>query len=221
MRTTPFAPLRALFGLTDEQAMWRVQMHGDEQAFAQLVRRWEAPIRRLCTRMTGDFHQAEDLAQETFTRLYTRRAAYPAATKFSTWLWRVALNICYDELRRRARRRTVSLEGDRAEAPGLLDELVAPETAPDHALADQERGELVRQALLRLPETYRSVLVLRHYEGLKFREIAEVLEVPEGTVKSRMAEALTQLQRRLETVLRRDSTAPTQPRNRIDESVLL
>ena len=190
--------LSSLFSMTDEQAMWRVQMHDDPQAFAQLVRRWEGPIQWLCTRMTGDAHRAEDIAQETFARLFARRKAYQPKGRFSTFLWRVALNLCYDELRRVHRRAELPLEAEEdSGSGGPIESLARGEPGPDTLLAERERNEIVRQALLRLAEPYRTVVVLRHYENLKFREIAEVLEIPEGTVKSRMAEALTQLSRTL------------------------
>lgn len=203
MRTTPFASISTLFVTTDEQAMWRVQTQDDEQAFAQLVRRWEGPIQRLCTRMTGDAHRGQDLAQEAFTRVFAKRKEWQPSGKFSTWLWRIALNLCYDELRRLKRRSEAPLD-DGGEAFSTVEAFIAPGAAPDTAMVEEERGELVRQALLRLPETYRSVLVMRHYEDLKFREIAEVLDIPEGTVKSRMAEALTQMGRQLRPMMARD-----------------
>lgn len=201
MRTAPFASLQSLFAITDEQAMWRVQTQDDEGAFAQLVRRWGGPIQRLCVRMTGDVHRGEDLAQETFARVFARRKDYRPSGKFATWLWRIALNLCYDELRRRRRRDESSLDAMCGEALVALETFVAAEPAPDKSMVDQERSEMVRKALMQLAETYRTVLVLRHYENLKFREIAEVLEVPEGTVKSRMAEALTQMGRLLKPML--------------------
>src|SRR3954462_2052294 len=179
-----FKSLPSLFSISDEQAMWRVKMQDDPQAFAQLVRRWERPIQALCTRMTGDTHRGEDLAQETFSRLFARRKDYESSGRFSTFLWRVALNLCYDELRKIKRRRESFLEEDPGdtEEPGSMAE--AP--GPDLHLVEQERAEAVRRALLQLAEPYRVVIVLLHYEGLKFREIGELLEIPEGTVKSRM-----------------------------------
>jgi len=147
MRTAPFASLRSLFVITDEQAMWRVQTQDDETAFAQLVRRWEGPIQRLCLRMTGDLHRGEDLAQEAFTRVFAKRKEYQPNGKFSTWLWRIALNLCYDELRRRQRREETSLDGMCGEAMAALEAFVAPEPAPDKSLVKQERSELVRKAL--------------------------------------------------------------------------
>jgi RNA polymerase sigma-70 factor (ECF subfamily) len=199
--------LSALFGTTDEQAMWRVQTQDDAAAFTRLVERWEKPVHRLCARMTGDEHLGQDLAQEAFTRAFLKRKDWTPTRKFSTWLWRIALNLCYDELRRRRRR---------AEEPAVLepdndartDEFTHHAPTPDEALASLELASLVRAALLALPETHRSVLVLRHYEGLKFREIAEVLELPEGTIKSRMSDALHRLAKELEPILR----APAVPR---------
>lgn len=184
----------SLFAISDEQAMWRVQMQDDAEAFATLVERWEAPIQNLCTRMLGDSHRGEDLAQEAFARVFAKRKDYEPHGKFSTFLWRVALNLCYDELRRRAVRREAPLDGGFAE-----DETFASdEPSPDVSLARAESADHVRNALMQISETYRSVLVLRHYEDLKFREIAEVLGIAEGTVKSRMAEGLSQLARLLE-----------------------
>jgi len=192
--------ITSLFAASDEQTMWRVKMYDDSQAFARLVARWEKPIQRLCARMTGDPHRAEDLTQTAFARVFARRANWEPSGRFSTFLWRIALNLCYDDLRQTQRRGECSLDGLEEESSAGGEHFVADEPSP-HAQADaRERGELVREALLRLPPLYREVVVLRHYEALKFHEIAEVLEIPEGTAKSRMAEALTQLHRLLKHV---------------------
>ena len=97
---------------TDEQAMWRVKMDDDAEAFADLVARWEKPIQHLCARMLGDVHRGEDLTQEAFARVFARRKNYEPTSKFSTFLWRVALNLCYDELRKIKRRGEFSLDHD-------------------------------------------------------------------------------------------------------------
>lgn len=188
-----FAPLTALFGVTDEQAMWRVQMEDDPRAFGLLVERWEPDIQRLCARVSGSQDKGRDLAQEAFARLYARRKDYSPSGKFSCYLQRIALNICYDDLRRIQRRRETSLEDLDPESGALYGEPAAWGPTPGEAVEELDRAEHVRRALLRLPEVYRSVIVLRHYEDLKFREIGDVLGIPEGTVKSRMAEGLSQL----------------------------
>lgn len=221
MRKSSFASLGSLFGISDEQAMWRVQQADDEAAFAQLVRRWEGPIQRLCERMTGDGHAAEDLAQETFVRVFARRKEYQAEGKFSTWLWRIALNLCYDELRRRQRREKNFYAGEGGEPLSDPEAFTAADCAPDELLADRERSGLVRRALDQLPEIYRTVLVLRHYEDLKFREIAEVLGVPEGTVKSRMAEALAQFGQLLKPAYGSNEKPILKTKDHLKESLVL
>jgi RNA polymerase sigma-70 factor (ECF subfamily) len=176
--------------------MWRVQTRDDAQAFAELVGRWQEPIRRLCTRMVGDTHRAEDLTQETFARLFAHRQVFRADARFSTYLWRIAVNRCCNELRHRQARRQMHHAPIDGESAGV-DALPSEQPLPDQQVAAQETAEVVRAALTQLPERYRTLLVLRHYENLKFREIAEVLDLPEGTVKTRMTEALNEMARRL------------------------
>ena len=200
MASSLFSMLPSLLTITDEQAMWRVKMDDDPQAFARLVERWQGPIQRLCIKMLGDAHRAEDLTQEAFARVFARRKDYEPAGRFSTFLWRIALNLCYDELRKIKRRGESSLEGN-ADERGETD-FVADTAGPDLQVVADERAEHVRRALLQIPEPYRVVVVLRHYEGLKFREIGEVLDIPEGTVKSRMVEALNQLSRLLKPLVK-------------------
>lgn len=205
------ATLTAWASPTDEQTMWRVRAQDDAQAFARLMRRWLGPIESLCVRMTNDYQRGQDLAQEAFVRLYARRKEYQATARFATFLWRVALNLCYDELRRRRRRFECSLEDLREEAGGSGDTLAASDPAPDVAAQAAESAAQVRQALAALPEDHRAVVILRHYEHLKFREIAAVLQLPESTVKSRLAEALSQLQQQLNRAARRDHSPCRSP----------
>src|SRR5262249_29594631 len=148
-----------------------------------------------------DPHRGEDMAQETFARLYVHRKGYRSSAKFSTYLWRIALNLCYDELRRIQRRRETSLDDEGSRAIIELEKFAMDSVEPPAVLQAQERAQKVKQALLQLPEIYRTVVVLRHYENLKFREIADVLEIPEGTVKSRTGEAMSQLAKLLKPAL--------------------
>jgi RNA polymerase sigma-70 factor (ECF subfamily) len=184
--------------ITDEEAMGRVRTSGDSEAFALLVNRWETPIRRLCVRMTGDLHRGEDLSQETFARVFASRASYDASHRFSTWLWRIAINLCYENGRRLKLTEPIDVQH-------LADGGSDPH---DHVVA-AERAACVRSALGRLSDAQRAVVVLREYENLKFREIADVLDLPEGTVKWHMGQAMQQLARDLKATF--DDEAQPKP----------
>lgn len=171
--------------LTDEEAMERLRDDGDRRAFAEVVRRWRDRILGLCRRMLNDRDRAEDVTQDVFARLLAKPESFAHESRFSTFLWRVAVNACLDERRRMSRRRDAGSLAPDAD-PGN-------EASPLGAAVRKERARRVRAALDELPDHYRAVVVLRHYEDLKFREVAEVLEIPLGTVKSRMAEALDRL----------------------------
>lgn len=202
MSASLLQPLKDLLAPSDEHLMWRVQMQDDPQAFAELVGRWQPAIQRLCTRMVGDPHRAEDLTQEVFSRLFAHRKAYRPDARFSAYVRRIALNQCYNELRRVGTRREVAFEpvipeGDRGDA----DTVPGDQPHPDEQTARIETADAVRRALARLSDNHRAVLVLRHYENLKFREIADLLDLPEGTVKTRMTEALSEMARLLRRTL--------------------
>jgi len=141
--------LKNIIAPSDEQIMWRVRSNDDPEAFAQLVNKWQGSIQRLCVRMLGDSHRGEDLAQEAFARLYAKRADYQPAARFSTYLWRVALNLCYDELRRLKRRPETSLDIDQSDSDetfSILDAHAANETTPESEIQNRERAEIVREA---------------------------------------------------------------------------
>lgn len=187
-------------GPTDEQAMWRVQMLDDHEAFAWVVGRWQQPILRLCARMTGDLHRAEDLKQEAFARVYAQRHSFKPGGRFSTWLWRIALNLCHDDQRRRNCR--LPDAGREPEPGAAAAEPVDAEGTPDLRAAASEERELLRDALLKLDLELRSALALRVCEALSYREVAEVLGVPETTARRRVAEGLAGLSRLLTPTLK-------------------
>lgn len=215
-----FGLRRAQETLSDEQAMHAVQRSGDHAAFSLVVERWETPIHRLCVRMTNDEHRAEDLTQETFARVFANRATFNPSRKFSTWVWRIAINLCNEEHRKRTVR--LNHEVRQRHASGGEGASGESESDPAHHAATSERADLVRQALARLSDELRVVVVLREYEQLKFREIADVLDVPEGTVKWRMSQAMTQLSEQLKPLLAEEpeaagaaqSSAPAAPGTR-------
>lgn len=144
--------LSRLCSRSDEEMMWRVKTHDDHEEFAGLVRRWEEPIRRLCTRMTGDAHRGEDLKQDTFLRLFEKRKGYEPTGRFSTYLWRIALNVCFDELRRQERRRQFVREEFEGGAGEPLEEPAGDEPGPDQLAVQADEGDLVRKALLQVPD---------------------------------------------------------------------
>src|SRR2546421_1066822 len=165
---------------------------GDEDAFAELVARYRNPITSYIYRMTSDYDGAVDLAQETFMRVYRAAARYQTTHAFSTYIYRIATNLAISELRKRKRRRLVSLTGLLTSADGQEPrDFDAPDERPlqDVSLVDFERRQFVKRAISTLPEKYRAPLVLRDVEGKSYDEIAAILQTSDGTVKSRINRA--------------------------------
>lgn len=168
----------------DLMARWQ---RGDGAAFAALVRRWQQPVARFLARLLGPSAQVHDLCQEVFVRVHDAAGRYRESGAFAPWLYRIALNVARDAGRRR-RREPLPLDDH---------EPVAPAPAPDAVCARRELAGLVARALAELPGPLREVLVLRHYEGLSFEQIARLTGTPASTLKSRFAVALERLRRRL------------------------
>jgi RNA polymerase sigma-70 factor (ECF subfamily) len=151
---------------------------GDREAFTELVRRHEGRIYGLCLRILGDADDARDAAQDTFLTAYRKLGQFRGDARFTTWLHRIGVNCCYDALRRARRQPMLHAVNDET-----VPELGPP--AEDHA--DDVAGTLdAAAALARLPEEYRVVLVLADIQDLPYDEISKVLDVPVGTVKSRV-----------------------------------
>jgi RNA polymerase sigma-70 factor (ECF subfamily) len=163
-------------GASDEDLL-AAHLQGDRQAFGTLVSRHERRIYGLCLRVLGSREDAEDATQEAFLAALRRAGSFRHQAAFSTWLFRIAINAATDQARRRGRARTVPLEaGEVAEAaPSAGD----PGGAVPSALA-------VQAALRRVPEDFRAVLVLCDLYGFPYAQAAEILEIPVGTVKSRL-----------------------------------
>jgi RNA polymerase sigma-70 factor (ECF subfamily) len=159
---------------------------GDRHAFGELVRCHREGVVNVVYRMCGDVHLAEDAAQEAFIRAWRGLGRYQPRSPFRNWLYRIATNVALDALRRE--RETVDI--DRLS-------VVASELGPEAAVEGEERGERVQRAVLALPPASRAVLVLREYEGLSYQEIAETLDIPVGTVMSRLNYARNRLREAL------------------------
>ncbi len=195
--TTP----RAAETLTDH-GLLEATLTGDEAAFGELVRRYRNQITNYVYRMTNDYETAVDLAQETFMRVYAAAERYQTNYAFSTYIYRIATNLAISELRRRKRRRLVSLTGffqGRDSSPAEAAELDVPDVRPlqDATFVEGERRAAVARAIATLPEKYRAPLVLRDIEERSYVEIAAILQMSEGTVKSRINRARTFLRDKL------------------------
>ncbi len=186
----------------DEDLMLALK-HGDEAAFAELMRRHRGPIVNFVNRLIGDRDRAEDLAQEVFLRVYRHAGTYRVTARFTTWLYTIASNLGKNELRNRARRRNVSVEDTPRELKqddyhlGTREDFLAPDRITE--LNDRQRK--VRYAIDSLPEHFRLMLVLRDIEGFAYEEIASMLELPLGTVKSRINRARMEFKKRVEPLL--------------------
>ncbi len=178
---------------------------GDESAFAELVRRYRGQITNYTYRVVGDYETAVDLAQETFLRVYAAADRYQSSFAFSTYIYRIATNLAISELRRRKRRRLVSLSTffQPRESGEESCELDVTDTVPlqDVTMVEDERRNAVTRAIATLPEKYRAPLVLRDVEGRSYEEIAGILEMSEGTVKSRINRARSFLRDKLQAYL--------------------
>ncbi len=168
---------------------------GDVGAFDDLVRRWDRRIQSAAYRLVGSHDEARDVAQEAFLKAYRALGSFKQEARFSSWLYQIALNLGRDRLRRRRVRPDVSLElvEESAERP-IRD--AGPSAL--EVLETQDLARAVRSAVAALPEEQREVVILKEYQGLTFVEIAEVLEVPLSTVKTRLYRGLGQLRSRLE-----------------------
>lgn len=181
--------------LSDTQLIERT-LGGETEAFNLLVRRWERHIYGLTLRMLGRDEEARDATQETFLSAYRNLSKFRGEAKFSSWIYRIALNICNTKLRSRPRN-SVSLDGEREES-GF--EVAADTGDLSSGIQQEQVARHVRRALQGLPPEMRQVIIMKEYEGLKFSEIAEILGLPLSTVKTRMYTGLSELRKRLEHI---------------------
>ncbi len=179
---------------SDEDLVRRFQ-GGDETAFEAMVSRWNEPILELATRLTGDLEEAKDVRQMALLKTYQGLDRFEGRSRFSTWIYRVVLNLCRDRARSGAVRARVFEPGG-----GALDGAAVLEETGFHAARDRELARVVAEAVLGLPAPEREVVVLRHYHDLPFPAVAEIVGCPVTTVKSRMARGLTLLRSRLATL---------------------
>jgi len=176
---------------------------GDESAFAEVVRRYRNPIVNYLYRFLNDYEEAVDLAQETFVRVYFAIDRYHRGYAFSTYIYRIATNLAISELRKRKRRRLLSLTGlfqsDTEETTEFQprDE----RSLPDVELVDDERSRVIARAIAAMPEKYRVPIILRDVEGRSYEEIALIMELGLGTTKSKISRGRGLLKEKLKNYL--------------------
>ncbi len=169
----------------DDQSLIRGALDGDQEAFKELVKKYESLVAATVIGMLGPGPEAEDVGQETFIRFYKAMKGFRGDSAVGTYLTRIAINLCLNEIKRRGRRRRLFTSGGEEKMESLADN-------PRVERRD-EAARLVHQGLRRLPAKYRSVIVLRMVDGYTTQETAEVLGLPQGTVLSRLARALKKL----------------------------
>ncbi len=170
----------------DEEILIQQIAEGNTQAFGKLVVRYQHRLVRFATRMLGDADEAQDIAQETFLRLWRSRC--PVQGDLTAYLFRIARNFCLDHFRTHHPTETLD---ETTERP------TSPEGSPAASLQSQALAEMVRSGVQALPEAQRVIFVLSHYEEMSYREIAHVVGCPIGTVASRKFQAVETLRRRL------------------------
>jgi RNA polymerase sigma-70 factor (ECF subfamily) len=194
----------SILSLSDEDLMGRVA-EDEERAFPELVRRYQGRVTNLVSRVLNDRECADDLAQEVFIRVFVHRRNYRRGSKFSTWLFTIAANLAKNEIRRRVRRRNwFSLDALQEVLKDSAIQLADPTEGRESAMEREQLQKAVGHAIATVPEKYRLALVLRDIEGLAYEEIAQVLNIPGGTVRSRINRARSMLKRKIQPLLKRE-----------------
>ncbi len=182
---------------SDEELLLRFR-RGETDVFGALVRRYERELYGYLCRYLSDATLAEDVFQNTFLQLYLKSNQYDEGRPLRGWLYTIATNQAIDALRRQKRHQAVSLEQAQEAAIGdsqnLLEMLESHEPDPHELVVGDERRERMKTSLDKLPDFLKQVVILAYYQGLKYREIATILNIPVGTVKSRLHTALARLQ---------------------------
>jgi RNA polymerase sigma-70 factor (ECF subfamily) len=180
---------------SDEELVAR-SMGGDLDSFNQLVLRWERPIYALAYRVIGREEDARDVAQETFLRAFRALSGFKGQAKFSSWLYRITLNLCRDWIRKE-RRTPVSQAPEGIDIIELAGE-GTPAESIEQLVGRKELGRAVSKAMALLPEEQRTAIILKEYHGLTFQEIADMLDCPLSTVKTRLYQGLSVVRKQLE-----------------------
>ncbi len=176
-----------------EAAVIQAVLDGDVNAYEALVKEYEKNVYNLALRMTGNSEDAYDMSQEAFIKAYNSLNAFRGDSKFSVWLYRIVSNVCLDFLRSKNRRPTVSLSVENDDGEEVELDIADESSSPELVLERGLTRDAVRRGLAALPDDHREILLLREIQGLSYDEIAEVLGLEAGTVKSRIFRARKKL----------------------------
>lgn len=177
---------------SDDQSLVRAFQEGDEKAFEEIIRRYQRQVANVIFLTMGSRNDLEDLTQEVFLRVYKSIGTVNVELSLFSWIYRIALNLCIDELRRKKIKRMLSLDTSEESASDHSPMLQDSSRASDDLMAD-EKKEQILDALHRLTPAHRTALVLREYEDMSYKEIAETLHITEQAVKSRIFRARDEL----------------------------
>ncbi|MGJ7922809.1 RNA polymerase sigma factor SigW [Neobacillus sp. LXY-4] len=161
-------------------------LKGDQNAFEEIVDIYKDKVYQLCYRMLGNKHESEDVAQEAFIRAYVNLASFNIKLKFSTWLYRIATNLCIDRLRKKKPDYYLDAEIAGTEGLTMYSQIPAETVLPEDELESMEVHSQIQHEISKLPDKYRTVIILKYIEELSLNEISEILEMPLGTVKTRI-----------------------------------
>jgi RNA polymerase sigma-70 factor (ECF subfamily) len=180
-----------------DEELFAAARKGDEHAFAQLMQRYERPLYNFLLKFVGKPGMAEDVFQDTFLQVYQSSGTFEEGRLFRPWLYTIAANKARDALRSRSRKRTVQItsSSDEVDASQLWDALLQDTTSPLDVLDQTQEAQRVRNTVAKMPDTLREILVLAYFKHLSYKELAEVLDIPLGTVKSRLHAAVARFAR--------------------------
>jgi len=189
---------RNLNELTDEDLILEFQKNGNEKAFEILVLRFKNPLTNYVYRFLGDYDNCVDVVQDTFVKVYRYKDNYSSLAKFSTWIYTIAGNLARTEYQRKKRKNIFSINkpDDEDKTYDIPDNTYRPDVLADSSI----KSEIIQKALLKVRDSYREAVILRDIQEMSYEEIAEIMKIEVGTVKSRINRGRAELQKYLKDI---------------------
>lgn len=193
------------------EAAWRRENHmdalinkrikqvlkGDQHAYSDIVTLYQQKVYQVCYRMLNNQHEAEDIAQEAFVRAYTHLHTFDLNRKFSTWLFRIATNLCIDRIRKKKPDYYLDAQVTGTDGLNMYSQISSPDRLPEEEIERMELQERIQYEISCLPEKYRTVIILKYIEEMPLQEISDILDLPLGTVKTRVHRGREALRKQL------------------------